>query len=246
MDYFDGFGYSETQIHRLMAKRSFQAMSGGGFKTFKQSKRAPLRQVRTGVVKRRLLRNQALSSGPEQKFVQTDFNTILTSGGAVYLLNGVATGTDNTGRIGRKTNLVNVRVRGYIQNSNVSIGSGSLLLVYDREPNGSLPTVGTIVNQAVATGNAWLPNPDQRDRFTILRTWDFVSNSTSTCGDKEAGGFVVFDLFAKLQNLETQYTGTTNAIASLANGAVYLVHVGNTGASPPLLGALANVYFYDA
>ena len=79
--------------------------------------------------------------------------------------------------------------------SNSSATYARLLVVYDKQPNGALPTYATVMqtrdNAGAASNTAFSdPNFDNKERFTILRDTTFVLPSvTNTVGVLTNVGF---------------------------------------------------------
>ena len=112
-----------------------------------------------------------------------------------------------------------------------------LLVVYDKQPNGALPTYATVMqtrdNAGAATNTAFSdPNFDNKERFTILRDTTFVLPSvTNTVGVLTNVGFDqgtkndinIFnvDMYIKLKGLHTSYTGATAGIADISTGSLF-------------------------
>ena len=169
----------------------------------------------------------------EKKTVDTDsvsYNADTT--GTSQLLNGVATGTDFTDRIGRKIILKSLQVQGWVQPIDDSTGFAlcRLLVVYDMQSNGAAPAITDILKSATSEANINLNN---RDRFKILFDKRFmIGKVTNTTTQTYAASPTCFkvQLYRKL-NLETLYNGTTNAVGSIATGAVYAWVIGNLGAN---------------
>ena len=90
-----------------------------------------------------------------------------TTTAAITLLNGVATGTDYTARIGRKIRMKSLYMR--IQISPVDQVTSDtfvrLLIVYDMQSNGTAPAITDVLNTGSTVDHFNLNN---RDRFKIL------------------------------------------------------------------------------
>lgn len=165
--------------------------------------------------------------------------------GTVTLLNGVATGTDFTNRIGRKVCWKSILIQGYISPETVAQGPTlcRVMLVYDSQPNGALPAITDVLLTSSATAPMQLNN---RDRFKIL--WDkrivlgLVSNvATTSVADRTVAEVRKY----KKINLDTIYDGTTNAIADVQSGSIFMLTVGAT-ANGGLLAVTIRCRFVDA
>lgn len=163
------------------------------------------------------------------------------TGPQITLLNGVQAGTGFFNRVGARIEMRNIHLRGMITNAATAVqDAGRLLVVYDRQPTGSLPAYNVIFqtrDQAGATTSQGFSeiNLDNRDRFTILRDERFylpactntagvLTNGPQYPGDDQE---MDFNLFIKLRGLGTHFKSTSNptTIADIATGALYLVTV---------------------
>ncbi|CAF4696889.1 unnamed protein product, partial [Rotaria socialis] len=111
---------------------------------------------------------------------------------------------------------------------------GRLLVIYDKQPNGALPTYATVMQTRNSAGTASNtafsdPNFDNKERFTILRDITMVLPSvTNTAGVLTNIGFdqqskndinaFNIDIYIKLKGLHTAYTGATAGIADISTG----------------------------
>lgn len=158
-----------------------------------------------------------------------DTNTALTpfaATGALQLINGVATGTDYTDRVGRKIIMRSLYMRIFIYptiTTNSQNGTTSrCLVVYDTQPNNAPPAVADILQ--VNTYDAPM-NLSNRDRFKVLYnhyvfTPAFVYAAASlTNGDPIPR---MFKCYKKI-NLPTIFSGTGSTIGSIQTGSVYVL-----------------------
>lgn len=151
--------------------------------------------------------------------------------GSVTLLNGVAVGDDNTTRDGRQVLIKNVQVRGsLIPSDGTVLGTKCrVLLVWDNAASGSAATIAQILT---AVNSNCFPLLDNAQRFTILKDWSW------TAGPYDASTSLALISSTSQANIEwfktigcvTQYSGTGATIASIQNGALYLVTVGDQAA----------------
>jgi len=153
--------------------------------------------------------------------------------GSITMLNGVATGTDFTNRIGRKVVWKSFLVQGHSipQDASVSPNLGRVMIIYDTQPNGALPAMTDVLVTADATSPLQLNN---RDRFRVL--WDkrvvngvYADAATQATADQTIKEIRKY----KKCNLQTIYDGTTAAIADIQSGCIFLLTIGTqaSGAS---------------
>jgi len=183
----------------------------------------------------------------ELKYVDTTISQNMTVGtDDVVPLNLLAVGDDNTSRDGRQVCIKSVQLKcRAIVGPGAAAGAqvGRALLVWDNAVNsGAVPTATTILT---VDSDAGFPVVDQANRFTIL--WDskypFGPNiQTATQAQADSTCYVV-DVYKRLNHI-TQYSGTTAAIGSIQNGALYLMTTGS-GAGAVLAGQ-ARVRFTDS
>lgn len=176
----------------------------------------------------------SLRSRQEKKAVDVDpANYVADTTGSVTLLNGIATGTDFTDRIGRKVALKSLFIRGRICNIDNNIGPtvARLIVVYDMQTNGAAPSVTDILKSA--TSQAQL-NLNNRDRFKVIvdKQWG-LGQIVDTATQTYAAGQDTYPIriFRKLPNLDQQFQGTTAAVGSIATGALWMVTIGDQPAN---------------
>lgn len=161
----------------------------------------------------------------------------VTTGTAVFVpLNLCALGTDSiSARIGRRINLKAMQIR---LGLSFPLGAGALAsnnlmwaIVYDRQPNGALPTFTDCFSSPPnSPGLALRSEAFYPERFQVLLRKDMCL----TLGDSQ---FAAFNEYINLEKLlkgkdrHTNYNGTTALIASIGSGAVYFIIAGCTAGS---------------
>lgn len=176
----------------------------------------------------------------------------LSDGGSITLLNEVPQGAGVSERVGKKITLKSLQFRGRaLNNSDAVINDVAVVIVYDKRPTGSLPSLTDIFNQA----NTYSLNKDDNSgRFRILKRWDASlagNTSPDASGDyaslTETTG-VTCDFFLPIQMLPTTYKSAgTGGIGDIEEGALYLVTLGSTspGSSAAQLMGTTRVRFID-
>lgn len=173
------------------------------------------------------------SGRPELKFIDTQTTAEATSNTwKVNLINGVATGTDITNRIGRKITLKSLLVRLNVYNSmatnttNPQGVMGRIVLIYDTQPNsGTTPTGTDIFTTNTPFG---FMNLNNRDRFKVLKDWQYAIGAwlISGTGLLAAGSPEnKMKTFYKKINYDEIFSGVGNTQGDIATGAMYLCHV---------------------
>lgn len=179
--------------------------------------------------------------GPEKKAVDDpvaayEFNQT----GTIGHIGGCAPGAGRWQRVGRKVNYRSVHVKGtiYLQGANAGTVNNEyarLILVYDRQPNGSAPSIGDVLQDIDSAGTSVTNsfsglNLNNSQRFLILRDGRFnlPGNAlaqamciTSTNSEDPAD----INWFVKLKDLPCEYKGDTAGIASVSSGALYLLSI---------------------
>lgn len=210
---------------------------------------------------------QIYRRGPkmEIKYVDnaaTDDNFNLVGGSPWILLNGVVQGAGNNQRIGNKISLKALRMKGQIINLATAVQTyGRLLVIYDKQPNGAIPTYASVMqtrdSAGAATNTAFSdPNFDNKERFTILRDTTIVFPSvTNAVGVLTNVGFDqqsksdinIFnvDMYIKLKGLHTAYTGATAGIADISTGSLLYAVMIHQGAATWTFRNVERLTYYD-
>lgn len=171
----------------------------------------------------------------ELKVSDTPLTLQVTTVGSVNILTVPVPGSDYTNRIGRKVNWQSLYVKGRIyleaasslSDTNVPSNQARLIFLYDKQPNGALPSITDILTSADPTSHLNLNN---RDRFTVLKDKMFVFDPYSRVAATDLGNWnqTVHQIkFFKKLNLETVYNaGTAGTVADINTGSIIVVSVG--------------------
>lgn len=187
----------------------------------------------------------SLRSVTEKKVIDTvtaTYSLQLTSP-QVVLLNGCATGTDYTNRIGRKTfnNSVYIRGMAYAKGNNNGTALFRMILFWDMQPNGVLAGAGDILQEATVESQL---NINNRDRFKVL--WDKqgvlgYANATLAYGQNA----VPIKKYKKL-NMETIFDGTDASVGSIQTGVLGMLFMSNLNSGTPAADLSFRVRFTDS
>lgn len=160
----------------------------------------------------------------------------------VFAVNLTDTGTNSWNRIGRKIVLKSLRIRiqptiQYSIDTGVRGAAMRMVVVWDKQPSGILPTFDTIFGNTVQNGtesviDIFAPiRYDNMDRFKILR--DVVREiNPSGPGNSGSGGSLnnsafgeYIDEYIDLKGLESIFSGQTSpaTIADLSSGGLYVI-----------------------
>jgi len=166
-------------------------------------------------------------------------DTVLQSGTSVYDTTGLATpinliavGDDNTSRDGRQVTIKSIQVRGTVEpiDSVTETVGCRTMLVWDNANNSASTTSAQLIAALLTSANsAAFPSVDNQNRFTIL--WDSYlvlagQANTATQAISASPGAHVIQYYKKM-NAVVQYSGTTAAIGSIQNGALWFVTIGD-------------------
>lgn len=203
-------------------------------------------------------------------------NILFNTTGQVMFLNAIQTGSTFCNRVGRRITFKSLRFTGHMD-----VGSGGALttngdighfmIVYDRQPNGALPSVQTILQQTdQATTNTTTAacglNMNNRERFETIVDCKISFPQVAMAGGlftsmlPQVGPTIhcssgchlsmIIDEFRKLKNHVSHYQADSNpaVIGDISTGAFYIVTFANENAVGGfLIGDWScRMKFYDA
>lgn len=202
----------------------------------------------------------AFESGQEPEIKAIDFPTIAVSASGQtvqnfalmatppvgYTLNCIAVGSGYFNRIGSKINMKSLHIRGFVgPNGTTATDMGRIVVIYDRQTNGALPALTTILSQRDSAGTAQQSgtsevNLDYRDRFIILRDYEIYFPSTSVAGGVDTTSFpgemsrIDVNMFIPMKDLLTHYKASSAppVVGDISCGGVYIYCVSNVAANP--------------
>ena len=148
----------------------------------------------------------------------------LNTTGFVTLLNGMTRGDDISQRIGREVTLRSVQLTYQIGSKN-NTGTDQyvrVMLVYDRQANGSTALISDILSGS----NTYAPrNLENRHRFSILYDRMIAFNASGEPGSRR-----VLRFYRRLNHPVTFNGNTGGTIADIQTGALYFVAIGSNPA----------------
>jgi len=183
----------------------------------------------------------------------------LNSTGSIIGLNFIRAGSSFYNRIGRKIELKNLQIECRLNlvddaaGRNPPLSYNRIMIVYDRQTNGAFPSMTDIlqdVDQAGTNSTDVMSeiNLNNRERFTILRDWRFLTPDCSTqqvaAGNMQMANSTTFPdslgeqqnglwkFFIPLKGLLTQYKADSApaVIGDIATGGLYLITFGDLAA----------------
>lgn len=144
--------------------------------------------------------------------------------GSVTLLNGVATGTDYTSRIGRKIVLKSILMRFFFFDTTTTSNGDNvrIIIFYDCQTNAAAPAVTDVINVADPLQPMNLNN---RDRFLILKDKMITYNPGVYAANVLTGGNPVNKSWKtyKKMSKETIFGGTGATVGSIQSGGLFLL-----------------------
>lgn len=153
------------------------------------------------------------------------FNDYLFSGqagstGSIYLLNGIAQGDDTDDRTGKQISIKSIQLSLNIKNTTVNKAYGRLVIVLDRYVNGSLFNISDLYDTASITfNNGALRNLNNKTRFKILMDRKYRLSSLENDNQQT---MVFINKYIKT-SIITNYMGTTDGVASINTGGIYIL-----------------------
>ena len=141
----------------------------------------------------------------------------------------IAQGASVNQRIGKKAVIKSIQVRGECVADSTTLNSmASLIIVYDRRPTGSLPSITDVLVSANANS---MNNDVNSGRFKILRRLNYVTiGNNATAGQGTAATAYFIDEYFKVNKPIIFKAAGTGAIANIEEGAIYAITVGNQAA----------------
>lgn len=168
-------------------------------------------------------------------------NAITCTSTAVFaLLNGTVEGAAIYNRIGRRIKMKSVQIRGGFEcgGGGTVTQTMTVMLVYDRQPNGAAPAIADLLLDYKFDGSSPSTTPlsglnmNNSDRFVVLRRdWYVIDPDVVSTGAQQKDQLVdacsgpprSLNWYVKLAGLEAHYKASTGAIGDLTTGALYLV-----------------------
>jgi len=181
------------------------------------------RNVNTTTFKKKQKKSITKDSKPsavEKKFFDFSVAATAVTGANTWttpvLANTIRLGTDSFNRIGRKIHMTSIGLRARQDVTGVpGMGPFRMLVVYDKNPQATLPAVVDIL---AADSNVSQPNLLNSDRFVTL-----IDQVTAPPGYNTASGnagFVSDNMYRKI-GLGAEFKADAGAIGDFTKGAIY-------------------------
>lgn len=186
--------------------------------------------------------------------VSSPYTVTIDSSGSVYHINEIAKGVSQNQRIGNGYRNIGVHLRGFVNQTPASgvfarEDTVRMSLVWDTEPQGSLPVFNEIMQNTILSGSAALPLYPDEDRFKIVWsktfTWGRAAGNSVVLARHEIDEYIGFPpyFFTKM----TAGSATGGGIGVIRSGGLYILLASNTAAaSTGLPEMLLNIkHFFD-
>lgn len=183
----------------------------------KSFKRQKVAITRTATIAATVAR--AVASTTEKKDITQINSTPIVAGTAaasIFLLNGIATGTNATNRVGRRITMTALQLRVNVTLATTSVGSSPLrfLVVYDKQTNGANPMATDVLVNDTIDSNMNLGNSR---RFETLCDIEFPC--IGTAGPQSAW----VNRYVKL-NHPVEFNGSSSAaVTAITSGSVIML-----------------------
>jgi len=148
--------------------------------------------------------------------------------GSFTLLHIPILGSDFNARIGRKTQIKSLYLRGRLFWEAGSLNTNSqqarLMIVWDSQPNGAAPAVTDLLSSADPASHL---NPNNRDRFRVICDKEYImgpfNGATPAFGTPSGHNIKIY----KKLNIESIFNATNGGtIADITSGALYMFWIG--------------------
>lgn len=203
---------------------------------------------------------QAGKNKLEKKNLDTDIvaagltNLNNLAGSSTYCLNLLNAGNTATTAVGRraimKSLLLRMSIGPVVQTVLTTTGNIRVLVVYDRQPNGSLATVAAILG-TTTYGTASPLNLGNSDRFTVLLDEKLsigclYSSGTPTNYVSEAPVPVYVDRYVKIGLPVETSSAFNGTITNISSGSIVLLAWSDNASGPVVVNAMSRVRYIDA
>lgn len=168
--------------------------------------------------------------------------------GDFQCLNLPVTGAAFYNRIGNEIEMKSLHMIGNIGlTANTLTGVSEytrIMILYDRQPNGSFPAVADVLASYSSTGSVSSTsydhlNPNNSDRFRVLADlrYGFTNNLAATTQCHQAAALdytnpnIAVNRFINLKGLTTKYKASAGTIGDISSGSLLVFTIGNIAAS---------------
>lgn len=176
----------------------------------------------------RAIRNRRYT---RQEFKSLDVSassTTVDTTGSVTLLNGCIRGSDINNREGREILMKSLQLKVYIAPNSQATGDqlARVLIVYDRQTNGTALTPTEVIDSCCALG---MRNLENKRRFKILHDMVFELNANYDGAASQVyqpGQHYYKELYRKISLPVTFGSGNAGSVTDISTGSLYMVRIG--------------------
>lgn len=157
------------------------------------------------------------------------------------LLNGTQTGSGFWNRIGSKTRMKSLQIRGTITQRATAVEALlRMIIVYDKQANGAFPLLSTILETREQNGTQSntiysCMKTESRDRFEIIKDETWRSPSVTYAAGVQTNGpnypgvdnEFEFNHFIKLKSRKSTYSASTGDIGDITTGSLFIIFIGS-------------------
>lgn len=172
---------------------------------------------------------------PRQEFKSLDVSasaTTVDTTGSVTLLNGCIRGSDISNREGREILMKSLQLKVYVAANGQATGDqlARVMIVYDRQSNGTALTPTEVIDGCCALG---MRNLENKRRFKILHDMVFTLNATydgATTWNQNPGQHYYKEIYRKINLPVTFGSGNAGSVTDISTGSLYMVRIGTVAA----------------
>lgn len=172
----------------------------------------------------------------------------LSSTASIVALNLCAQGDSEIQREGMKSTMTSILLRGVINPGTVTCHV-RLIVVWDKQTNGALPTITDVLDNTVITGTSHAPrNLEGSERFKFLMDRHFNIPAVTLPTDK---GYRELKFFKTLKSSKkgttyvTKFNAATAAIGSITTGSIIVIALSDVAANGAVIYLGSRVRFMD-
>ncbi len=159
-----------------------------------------------------------------------DFVPVLQAGSIRGIVTGIIAGTGEDQRIGRYMTVQTIQLKGNITLLSTGTPANSsdivrLLVIHDKQANGGLPSVTSVLRAALY--DAYM-NLDQAKRYTVL--WNMIVPMNATCAvGASAGQHESYFNFYKKVKIRITYNADLGAITEITESNIFILAISSRG-----------------
>lgn len=194
---------------------------------------------------------EVVGYGPIKRYRGDIATRSVSAAGSITLATTIATGNGFEDKTTNVIKISQINIRWYLSaDTATQINHCRFGLLWDRVPDGVLPTTGDLFGNFAVDKSMSHWNPDTIDRFVHL--WDDERVNAGVIGAATTNALCGFSGYLELKDLDiyTIYTAadTTGVIANIIDGNLLWYNIGSaaTGTGDSTLVTICEVFFQDA